>query len=353
MCTQRILNGQTDKKDITPYVSLIIVTWNSSAHLDRCLTCLVAQTYKYFEAIIIDNGSTDNCTSKVKDRWPELVLHVKHLNENQGFASANNIGARLARGHWLVLLNADAFPEPEWLESLIATSELHPQFASFSSRQLQTNHPKFLDGAGDAYHVSGFAWRRYIGYPAIGYGEKMTELFSPCAAAAMYLREAFLEVGGFDEDFFSYFEDVDLGFRLQLRGYRCLYAPDAVVHHVGSATFGKRSDFAFYHSHRNLIWTFVKNMPSLMFWRYLPAHIMANLIYICYYILRGRGKILWKAKLDALRGLPEVLRKRRDIQLKRKITNRELLKVMEHGWLQPYLLEYHLRRVLSAIAKDD
>jgi GT2 family glycosyltransferase len=333
--------------------SIIIVTWNSKKYLFDCLDHLLAQNLRDFEVIIVDNGSDDDGAVGLEEKYPNLNLKVERLTSNQGFAVANNIGARLARGQWLVLLNADAFPESDWLERLIAASELYPQFASFSSRQLQANNPKFLDGAGDAFHVSGFAWRRYIGYPVTGYGEKVTELFSPCAAAAMYLREAFLEVGGFDEDFFSYFEDVDLGFRLQLRGYRCLYVPDAVVHHIGSATFGKRSDFAFYHSHRNLIWTFVKNMPSSMFWRYLPAHIMANLIYVVYYVVRGRGKIMCTAKLDALHGLSKVLRKRRDIQLKRKVTDRELLKVMERGWLQPYLLEYHLRRTLSTTAKDN
>src|SRR5512138_814980 len=139
-------------------------------------------------------------------------------------------------------------------KKLVVLAEAHQDTSSFSSRQLQANDPEFLDGAGDAYHVSGMAWRIGLGYPVKSYGLMPTSLFSPCAAAAMYLREAFLDVGGFDEDFFSYFEDVDLGFRLQLKGYRCLYVPGAVVHHVGSASLGQRSDFAFYHSHRNLVW---------------------------------------------------------------------------------------------------
>ena len=162
----------------------------------------------------------------------------------------------------------------------------------------------------------------------------------------MYLRQAFLDAGGFDEDFFSYFEDVDLGFRLQLGGYRCLYVPRAVVHHVGSSTFGERSDFAFYHSHRNLVWTYVKNMPSNLFWLYLLQHIIANLVYVIYYSLQGRGKVLLSAKYDAMRGLSAAKNKRNTIQKKRRVSSSDLARVMEQGWLKPYLLGYHLRRSL-------
>ncbi len=314
------------------------------------MNALQAQTYKDFDIIIIDGGSHTTDTNKLLS--PTLNIRVEQLAKNVGFAAANNLGARLAQGTWLVLLNTDAFPQPDWLAQLIARSESDPQIASFSSRQIQANNPGFLDGAGDAYHVSGMAWRIGLGYPAALYGLKSTPLFSPCAAAAMYLREAFLEVGGFDEDFFSYFEDVDLGFRLQLRGYKSMYVPEAVVHHIGSATFGVRSDFAFYHSHRNMVWTYFKNMPTAMFWRYLPAHFMANLIYVLYYTLQGRGKVLWKAKWDAIMGLPKALKKRKDIQSTRRVSNGELLASMEHGWLQPYLLGYHLRRALKKSPVD-
>ncbi len=336
----------------SPLASLIIVCWNSSKHLPRCLECLLLQTFQNFEVIIVDNGSDDNGTTGLEEKYPKLNLRVERLPSNLGFAAANNLGARLARGKWLVLLNADAFPEEDWLAELLRASESHPEIASFSSRQIQAGNPEILDGAGDAYHVSGLAWRIGLGYPSERYGLDSAEIFSPCAAAAMYLREAFLDVGGFDEDFFSYFEDVDLGFRLQLRGYRCLYAPKAVVHHIGSATFGERSDFAFYHSHRNLVWTFVKDMPTALFWRYVPAHLIANFIYLLYYTMRGRGKILWKAKWDALAGVGMALRKRRAIQRQRRISNVDLANSMEHGWLQPYLLGYHLRSVPDSSSKD-
>lgn len=335
-----------------PLASLIIVCWNSSKHLPRCMESISLQTFQYFEIIIVDNGSDDGGTAGLEEKYPGLNLRVERLPSNLGFAAANNLGARLARGKWLILLNADAFPKPDWLLELITAADAHPEITSFSSRQIQAGNPKILDGAGDAYHVSGLAWRIGLGYPSERYGLGSTEIFSPCAAAAMYLRQAFLEVGGFDEAFFSYFEDVDLGFRLQLRGYRCLYVPKAVVHHVGSATFGTLSDFAFYHSHRNLVWTFFKNMPADLLWRYLPAHIVASLIYVLYYTFRGRGKVLWKAKWNALRGLPGAFKKRIEIQKNRKATSMALLQIMERGWLQPFLLGYRLRRILASYQKD-
>ena len=331
-----------------PRLSLIIVCWNSGKYLPRCLESLSSQTYKNFEIVIIDNGSDDKSTVGLIEKYPQLKLQVNYLAHNIGFAAGNNLGAKLAKGKWLILLNADAFPEPTWLAELIKAADRNPHIGSFSSRQLQADNPNILDGMGDAYHVSGLAWRLGLGYPADQYGLESSEIFSPCAAAAMYLREAFLNVEGFDEDFFSYFEDVDLGFRLQLQGYRSLYVPQAVVHHIGSATFGERSDFAFYHSHRNLIWTFVKNMPIGLFWLHMVEHLMANMIYLLYYSLRGRGKVLLRAKRDAIFGLPKAWKKRRAIQKSRKVSGHTVEKHMQHGLLQPYLLGYKLRRVLNS-----
>ena len=314
-------------------VSIIVLTWNSSVHLAHCLKNLETQIYKDFEIIIIDNGSTDN--SVINAKQYDLNIRVKKLNENKGFAVANNIGARLARGKWLALLNADAFPEPEWLERLVSTAEQNPEYNSFSSRQIQFNAPHLLDGAGDTYHISGLAWRNGYKLSAKTYGLEQKEVFSSCAAAALYSREEFLKVGGFDEDYFSYFEDVDLGFRLRLSGAKCLYVPEAVVHHVGSASTGKRSDFSVYYGYRNLIWTFVKNMPAPLIWIFLPLHISTILFFAVYLTLRGQGKVIWKAIFDALQGLSKMIQKRKIIQKNKKVEPGELLRVMSTGLFEP------------------
>jgi GT2 family glycosyltransferase len=336
-----------------PSVSVVIVTWNSASYLSRCLDSLEQQTYGDFEVVLVDNGSTDGCLDAVEHRWPGLRLRVERLGENKGFAAANNLGASLARGKWLALLNSDAFPEPAWLEALLEAAAKNPEFSFFASRQLQANASQFLDGAGDAFHISGLAWRRLAGWPAAQFGLEAQEVFSPCAASALYSRQSFLQVGGFDEDFFSYQEDVDLGFRLRLQGLRCLYVPDAVVHHMGSAAVGARSDFALYHWQRNFIWSFVQNMPAALFLQALPSHLLANLIYILYFLFLGQGKVVWKAKMDALRGFPRAFRRRKWIQKERKVGRAVLLKTMERGLMQPYLLGYHLRRVRRAASTSE
>ena len=308
----------------TPLVSIIIVFWNSEDHLPKCLASLAAQTFCDFEIIIINNGSSKKTLDELKGE----NLRIEHLETNHGFAVANNIGVGLARGEWIALLNTDAYPEPEWLENLLKAAGQNPDFNFFASRQIQYHNPSLLDGAGDEYHISGLAWRRFYGQPAGNYGHEQTEVFSACAAAAMYRREDYLTVGGFDEDWFSYFEDVDLSFRMRLIGGRCLYVPEAVVYHVGSASTGKGGDFSIYYGHRNLVWTFIKNMPGWLLWLFLPVHLLMNIYISFVYSIKGKGKVILKAKLDSLQSLTLLLNKRRYVQSKRTVTVSEIYRVM-------------------------
>jgi GT2 family glycosyltransferase len=140
-----------------------------------------------------------------------------------------------------------------------------------------------------------------------------------------------------------YHEDVDLGFRLRLRGNRCLFIPQAVVRHVGSASTGKKSDFSVYHGHRNLVWSYFQNMPGKLFWKYLPAHLLANVVFLVYYSLRGQASVIWRAKWHAFLGLPRALRKRKIIQRQCRISPDEISRVFEHGWLKPYTEEFRKR----------
>jgi GT2 family glycosyltransferase len=331
----------------SPLVSIILAVWNSAEYLPRCLEHLAAQTFKDFEIILVDNGSTDSSLDSAENRWPALTLRVERLGENKGFAAANNLGARLAHGQWLALLNSDAFPEPDWLEELLRAAENNPAFTFFASRQLQANAPHLLDGAGDAFHISGLAWRRFGGYPSAQFGLVSEEVFSSCGAAALYSRQAFLEVGGFDDDYCSYHEDVDLGFRLRLQGFRCLYVPDAVVHHIGSASSGKMSAFAIYHGHRNLIWTYVKNMPPVLFWLYLPIHLLMNLFFLLYFSIKGQSKTIWRAKRNGLGGLGLMLRKRKEIQRRRRVPVMRLYHMMERNWFAPMKVRLQRQRFLG------
>jgi GT2 family glycosyltransferase len=319
-----------------PLVSVIIVTWNSKKYLPTCLDKLSTQTFHHFEVILIDNGSEDGTLHRLQAGYKNLHLSIEKLASNYGFAAANNLGARLAHGKWLALLNADAFPDPDWLEQLLFAAQKNPEFTFFSSRQIQFNRPDLLDGAGDEYHVSGLAWRKYYNHTEKEYGTQPDEVFSACAAASFYLRDDFLKVNGFDEAYFSYFEDVDLSFRLRLAGGRCLYVPQATVHHVGSASSGKMSDFVIYHGHRNLVWTYFKNMPSWLLWFYLPLHILMNIYFVFSFAFKGKGRAILMAKWDALRGIPSILQKRRNVQKSRSISISEIYRIMEKGLLSPY-----------------
>jgi GT2 family glycosyltransferase len=321
-----------------PIVSILLLVWNNHEHLPTCLNALQAQTFQDFEIVLVENGSANPGDLKdVRTNHPAFNIVIERQKTNVGFAAGNNIGARLATGKWLALLNVDAFPQPDWLESLLRAADEHPQVGAFTSRQVQFHAPHLLDGAGDSYHITGLAWRRFYNRSVQEYGLEGGEVFSACPAAAMYLREEFMRAEGFDEDYFSYFEDVDLGFRLRLQGQKCLYVPAAIVHHVGSASTGKRSDFSVHYGYRNMIWTFFKNMPSPLLWVFLPLHVFTVLFFMGYLSLRGQGGAIGRAVVDAMRGLPAVLEKRKNIQRGRKVSSWELLRVMSTGLLEPYL----------------
>jgi GT2 family glycosyltransferase len=311
-------------------VAVVIVNLNAGGLLDRALAALARQAVPPARTIVVDNASSDGSVDGVERRHPGV--EVVRLGRNAGFAGANNVGVRAAEGcGWVALLNPDAFPEPDWLAVLLEATRRRPEYAFFGSRLLRADDPRELDGAGDAYHVSGMAWRREHGRPASVAGRAEQEVFSPCAAAALYRRDAFLGVGGFEERFFCYYEDNDLSFRLRLAGHRCLYVPDAVVHHVGSAIAGADSEFTVYHSQRNLIWTYVRNMPAPLLWLYLPQHLLVNVLGLAWYVSIGRGRAVLRGQRDALLGLPRALRERRALQRARRASALELRRPMTKG----------------------
>ena len=313
-------------------VAVVIVNTNEGRFLERSLAALSSQTLQPTRTIVVDNGSTEDRPEGVGQG--ARVVEVIPLGVNRGFAAANNIGVRAATGcEWVALLNPDAFPEPGWLEALMAATTTDPGCATFASLMLRDDDPAILDGTGDVYHASGVAWRRGQGRLASESAAARTagEVFSACAGAALYARTAFLEAGGFDEDYFCGYEDVDLGFRLRLAGHRCRYVPEAVVRHVGSPTVGLDSDFSIYHAHRNLVWTYAKGMPWPLVLRYLPHHLVLNALGVAVFCRRGRGRPILAAKRDAVRGLPRMLRKRRRIQRARRADARGLLRQMATG----------------------
>ncbi|MBI5297130.1 MAG: glycosyltransferase family 2 protein [Chloroflexi bacterium] len=329
------------------FVSVILVCWNSGKYLPRCLDSLEAQTFRDFEVVLVDNGSTDGSLDGLAEKYPRLKFQIEKLGRNQGFAAANNIGVRLASGAWAALLNTDAFPAPDWLETLTQAIARFGNQCVYASRQVQADLPSLLDGEGDVYHVSGLGWRMHYNFPVYTAGEPF-RVFSACGATALLPREDFLAVGGFDEDYFAYHEDVDLGFRLRLRGLDCMLIPQAVVHHIGSASSGKASDFAIYHGHRNLVWTYFKDMPAPLLWLYLPLHLVMNLVFVLFFSAQGRAGVILRAKWDALLGLPSMLRKRGQAQGPGKGRAASIHAAMSRNWFAPLLVSRQRKKYLRS-----
>ncbi len=290
-----------------PIAVVVIVAFNAGEHLQRCLDALERQTRADWEAVVWDNASSDGAVDRLKT-GPRVRI-VKHA-ENLGFAAANNRAAALSRAPFIVTLNPDAFPEPDWLERLIAAAERYG-VQSVASLQLSDDDPGVLDGAGDCMSIAGVAWRGGYGRSRALAPAVPVQVFAACAAAALYRRDAFEAVAGFEERFFCYYEDVDLGFRLRLAGGACVLEPQAVVRHVGSASSDKISGFAEYHGARNRLWTFLRDMPAALMPVALPAHILV----IAYVLARSPSKELraarWRGLRDGWRGRGPWLRERR------------------------------------------
>ena len=307
-------------------VTVVVVNWNSGLLLQECLTKLSEQTVVPQRVIVVDNASSDGSAS-CSVQFPQVSL-IK-MPENCGFAVGNNTALARCKTEFVALLNPDAFPEPNWLECLLIAASAHPEISAFGSRQLCQNTPDILDGIGDVYHCSGLVWRNRFGARQQPSDLICKEIFSPCAAAALYRREALVDVGGFDNDYFCYVEDVDLGFRMRLVGHKAVYVADAIVYHVGSATTGgQHSDFAVYHGHRNIVWTYVKNMPGILFWVFLPLHLILNLVCLFWFSTQGQADVIFRAKRDAIMGIPAMWRKRRIIQSNRVAMYRGVFSVM-------------------------
>lgn len=314
-------------------VVFLIVSWNASNLLQRCLETVISQEYPAKEIFVLDNGSEESLTEGFRSAYPSVRFY--RSDSNLGFAAGNNLlFSKIPDCQWMALVNPDAFLESQWLNKMLSAAADHPEYSSFSCRLISDADHDMLDGEGDVMHISGLAWREGHGRPFRGKNITSGEIFSPCAAAALYKKEAFDAVGGFDEDFFCYFEDVDLGFRLRLAGYRCLLVPEAVAFHAGSASSGGRhSDFALYHGHRNLVWSYIKNMPGILLWMFLPLHIVLNLITVIWFSLRGQGRVILRAKRDALLGISRMWRKRYNIQKKRKVSSFEIWRVLDKRFL--------------------
>lgn len=309
-----------------PLVSVVIVAFQSGPTLARCLAGLAAQTAGDFEVLLVDNASTDGAATQAAAAYPGVRFIEPGVN--LGFAAGNNLAAAQARGRWLALLNPDAYPDPDWLQRLVEAAAANPAIRSFTSRQLMAEDPSRLDGLGDVMSIAGIPYRGGYGQPAPA---AMTggEVFSPCGAAMMIERALFEDLGGFDEGFFCYCEDVDLGYRLQLAGEPTLLVADATVRHEGSiSSGGPRSDFAVFHGTRNRLWLLLKNTPWPLLPLVLPLHLLAVGVIMTRRLGRLQAPVTRRALKAALKGAGPVWAARADIQRRRRASTWTIARAM-------------------------
>ncbi len=292
-----------------PEFSIIIVSYQSEDWIGACLEGLADQTFQDFETIIVDNASTDR-SAAIVDEANLNGMRLIQSSENLGFAKACNLAAKESTGKWVVFLNPDTVARPDWLEQIVSGQARHPDTTAFACAQYELGRSDVLDGVGDAYFGFGIPWRGGFGHHVSAMpGEG--ECFSPCGAAAVVRRDVFQRVGGFDERYFCYCEDVDLGFRLRLMGERCVFLPGAAVDHKGSAISGRHTDFTIYHGTRNRMWTYFKNMPLDLLILTLPGHFAISLYLLIKAAFIGRFKATSRGMIDGIRGIPAIWRSRK------------------------------------------
>jgi GT2 family glycosyltransferase len=303
-------------------VSAVVLNYDGRQHLERLLPSLASQTHSDLHIAVVDNGSRDDSVSWLRANWPQVEIVA--LDANVGVTPALNMCVRAAREDLVLLLNNDIELDPACVAELVASLQRRPTSAAAAPKLLDMHSRDVIDGAGDTYTWAGQANRRGNGMLDRGQFDGPAEVFGACGGAALYRRSAIDEIGPFDERFFAMYEDVDWSFRGQLRGWSCSYVPAAVAYHAGSATVGALSDFSLYHNWRNSLWVVVKNYPSSALLRHAPALLRGQLLTLAIALRRGWVLILLRAWRDALRGMPAVLRDRREVQRRRTRTAREL-----------------------------
>ena len=285
---------------IPDLVSVIVINWNGERYIKQCLSSLMKQTYPKIEIIVVDNGSLDKSVTTIKNYFPEVRL-IK-LSHNYGFAKANTIGLRQAQGEFICLLNNDAVAHANWVQELTEAAKARPKVAACTSKMLNYRNRKIIDSAGDGYTRMGFPDKIGAGLPQNVNYDHVREVISACAGAALYKRSVLEVVGFFDEDFFSYMEDIDLSLRINRAGYTRIYVPTAAVYHHGSASTGSKiNPFTIYWSTRNYLPVIIKNMPATLIARYIPFMVAWQFYWIIACIKKKVLRAYCKGMRDALR----------------------------------------------------
>ncbi len=327
----------------SPRVSIIIVNWNGLAHLPECLDSLMAQTFQDFEVVLVDNGSQDGSLALMRERYPWVKL--VELPDNTGFATGNNVGLAHARGEYIVALNNDTRAEPDWLATLVAVVDANPTAGMVGSRICSYHDHDLIDSLGHGVCRDGMSRGRFRLQRWSDLKSTMAaveEIIFPSACVALYRRAMLDETGFFDDDYFAYAEDTDLGLRCRLAGWGALLATGAVVYHKYSMTGGTFSPFKLYLVERNHYWVALKTFPLVML-LLVPFFTLIRYLEQARVVLTASGSgqeflesgsrreiiaAILKGTRDALTSIPAVLKKRARVMRTRKISSREMTRLL-------------------------
>jgi GT2 family glycosyltransferase len=319
-----------------PFVSAIVVNWNSGRMVQDAIASLLAQNWPSLEVIVVDNASTDGSMEEVERRFGDRILVIRNA-KNEGFARGNNIGFAAAKGEWVFLLNPDAVCGPDTIEALMRFAADRPAVGQLACRVVQTEQPNFFDSTGLLLYPDGVCRSRGWQEKDLGQYERPEEVLSAHGCACALRKTMLDEIGGFDEDFFCYLEDLDLGMRSQLAGWKCWYVPTACVRHTKSASAGNHSVFKAYHVERNRLYCLWKWMPRFLLvvsplftmnryamqWYAIHTRQGISSDFVKEYSMPRLVLLVIEAWIAALWHFPRMLRKRRQIQRTRKISVRE------------------------------
>jgi GT2 family glycosyltransferase len=312
-----------------PLVSVTIPNWNGAHHLPTCLDSLRAQTYPRVEVIVADNGSTDGSLELLARDY--LEVRVLALGENRGFTGACNAGMQSARGDFVVLLNNDTEADPHWVAEIVAAFQRHPEAGLVASKMLLFDRRDTFHTAGDFYRVDGIPGNRGVWQQDERQYDREEYVFNACGGSAAYRKTMLDQIGLLDEDFFFSCEDLDLAWRAQLAGWKCIYAPRAVVYHKLKASGGGVT--ASFHDGRNFIYLLAKDYPGDLWHVHWRAILRAQL-YIAARALRAwRGaaaRARLRGQLAGLLGIPKMLHKRREVRRSR---------IVDRSYLESILTE--------------
>jgi GT2 family glycosyltransferase len=303
-------------------VTVVIPNWNGMQWLSGCLGSLHNQDLSGFKIIVVDNGSTDSSVQFIKSHYPEI--EIIELPHNAGFAKAVNIGIEKSTAPYIAVLNNDTIVHREWLSRLLDKIESLPtDIAGISPKMLRMDDCNVMDDAGDELSWYGSATKRGHDEPASAYSDEV-EVFSPSGGASLYRREFLVKTGGFDPDFFAYLEDVDLGLRGKLLGYRYLYLPTAKVLHKSHGSGIQFADYVTLVT-RNRLLLFAKNVPSSLLFKHAPELLYGQLYF---FITYGHPLASLKGYWSFIMNLPETMKKRRKQMKNIKIDQAELSSII-------------------------